>query len=391
MILRLKSFFNRNLNNRYKMHLNLLTTFGEVATYAGYILLAVFVLLVMITVHEFGHYVSGKIFGFGINEFAIGMGPKLFKKVKKNGEVFSIRLLPIGGFCAFKGEDEEDDDPTAFNNKKPWQRIIVLISGALMNYLLALLIIIIMFGAYGQTALVPVYLDDNPEYSQQYSLQSKDIIIKVEGKSIYLTTDLMDAIDGKKQGDIVNFTVKRGSEFCDIKVMLRTDTDFKNVEDQKTLYSALGISYSTDENGQLINGGLYSTSVKYGFFGTIGKSFEYSFKVGSSIFTVLGQLLTGRLGINSLGGTVTTVTTTANAIKFGGFINLLNIASFIGVNLAIFNLLPIPALDGSRVVFTAIEWIRKKPLNRRVEGIIHGVGIVLLLLFAVFVDLQRCF
>ncbi len=373
------------------MQFNLLTTFGEVATYAGYILLAVLVLLVMITVHEFGHYVAGKIFGFGITEFSIGMGPKLFKRVKKNGEVFSVRLLPIGGFCAFKGEDEDSDDPTAFNNKKPWQRIIVLISGALMNYLLALLIIIIMFGVYGQTALVPVYLDDDPAYSAEYSLQSKDIIIEAEGKSIYLTTDLMDAIDGKKQGEIVKFTVKRNGEFCDISVMLRADADFKNVEDQKTLYSALGISYGTDENGQLVNGGLYSTSVRYGFFRTIGKSFEYSFKVGSSIFTVLGQLLTGRLGISALGGTVTTVTTTATAIMSGGLLYLLNISSFIGVNLAIFNLLPIPALDGSRVVFTAIEWIRKKPLNRRVEGIIHGVGIVLILLFAVFVDLQRCF
>ena len=109
------------------------------------------------------------------------------------------------------------------------------------------------------------------------------------------------------------------------------------------------------------------------------------------IFTVLGQLITGALGISSVGGTVTTISVTAEAIKVGGFRNLLNISSFIGVNLAVFNLLPIPALDGSRVVFTLIEGIRKKPLNRNVEGIIHTVGLFALLLFAVFVDLQRCF
>ena len=143
--------------------------------------------------------------------------------------------------------------------------------------------------------------------------------------------------------------------------------------------------------GALIDGGLYSTSVRYGFFRTIGRSFEYSFKLAGSIFTVLGQLITGALGISAVGGTVTTITVAADAIKIGGIRNLLTITSFIGVNLAVFNLLPFPALDGSRVVFTAIEAVRKKPLPRRVEGLIHTVGLFLLLLFAVFVDLQRCF
>lgn len=115
----------------------------------GYVVLAIVVLLIMITVHEFGHYVAGKAFGFGIEEFAIGFGPKLYSRTRKSGEIFSVRALPIGGFCAFKGEDEDDEDPKAFNNRKPWQRIIVLVAGALMNYLLALLLIFVLFGAYG--------------------------------------------------------------------------------------------------------------------------------------------------------------------------------------------------------------------------------------------------
>ena len=127
------------------MNFLLLTSFGEVMSYIGYILLAVLVLLVMITVHELGHYIAGKIFGFGIQEFAIGFGPKIYKKEKKNGEIFSVRLFPLGGFCSFKGEDEKGEDPEDFNNKKPWQRLIVLVSGAFMNYLLALLIIIFTF------------------------------------------------------------------------------------------------------------------------------------------------------------------------------------------------------------------------------------------------------
>ena len=366
-----------------------MASFAEVISYAGYVLLAVLVLLAMITVHEFGHFIAGKIFGFGIDEFAIGFGPKLFSKKKKNGEVFSIRLLPIGGFCAFRGEDKDDEDPSAFNNKKPWQRIIVLVSGAFMNYLLALLLIILMFGIYGQSALMTGKLSGEGE--EGYSFYERDVILTANGKNAYMLTDLMNAVNGKKQGEEVPFTVYRDGVKKDITVKMICDADFKSVEDVTTLYKALGVYYETDETGGIVNGGMYSTSVRLGFFATIGRSFDYSFKVAGTVFKVLGELLTGALGIKSLGGTVTTVAVAADAIKTGGFKYLLNVASFIGVNLAVFNLLPIPALDGSRAVFTAVEWVRGKPLNRRVEGIIHTVGFVLILLFAVIVDLQRCF
>ena len=368
-----------------------LSSFGQVMEYVGYIALAILILLIMITVHEFGHYIAGKIFGFGIDEFAIGFGPKLFSKKKKNGELFSVRLLPIGGFCAFRGEDEDSEDPTAFNNKKWWQRIVVLVSGALMNYVLALLVIMLMFGIYGQTALVTYKMQPTTEIGTEYCFQEKDVILSAEGKNIYLVTDLMDVVENREKGDLVDFKVRRAGKECNIKIQLRTSTDFKNVEDMNGLYSALGIYYQTDSDGQMQDGGLYATSIRFGFFETIGRSFEYSFMLAGTIFTILGQLITGALGINSLGGTITTVAVTADAIKIGGFRQILNMTSFIGVNLAVFNLLPFPALDGSRVVFTVIEGIRKKPLNRKVEGIIHTIGLFALLAFAVFVDLQRCF
>ncbi len=371
------------------MDLLLLASFGEVMRYIGYILVAILILLIMITVHEAGHYFAGKILGFGINEFAIGFGPKIYKKTKKNGEVFSIRLLPVGGFCSFKGEDKDDLDPTAFNNKRPWKRIIVLVSGALMNYLLALLIIMIMFGGYGQSAFKTTYINPDANYTVENSLQAGDIITNINGKNVYLTTDMMSALDGKKQGDEVPFSLFRDGEFITVNVVMRSDVSINNVEDLKPVYMAIG-AYKLDGE-EVVGYGLVNANVRFGFFTTIGHSFEYSFKLAGTIFTVLGQLLTGRLGLSSMGGTITTIAVTADAIMVGGFKYLLYISSFIGVNLAVFNLLPIPSLDGSRVVFCLIEWIFKKPVPRKVEGIIHGVGLVLILLFAVLIDLQRCF
>ena len=368
----------------------LLSSFAEVSSYILYILLAIIILLVMITVHEFGHYIAGKIFGFGIEEFAIGFGPKIYSKTRKNGEKFSLRLIPLGGFCSFTGEDADSADPKAFNNKKPWQRIIVLISGALMNYVLAVLVISLMFGIYGHSAVMAYKMEENSTVNHEYTLTERDVIVSCNNKNIYMITDLMSALDGKNKDELIDFCVYRRGEYKNLKIIMQENADFSNVEDVQKLSKVLGIYYNVSEDGAL-DSGFRTTGLKEGFFITIAKSFEFSFKLAGTIFTILGQLITGSLGINSLGGTVTTITVTANAIKTGGLWSLLNITSFIGVNLAVFNLLPIPALDGSRVVFTVIEWIRKKPLNRRVEGIIHTVGFILIMVFAIFVDLQSCF
>ena len=339
-----------------------LANFTEILQYAGYVLIAVLVLLAMITVHEFGHYITGKMLGFGIEEFAIGFGPKLFSKTKKNGEIFSVRLLPLGGFCAFLGEDKDEADPKAFNNRKPWQRLIVLVSGAAMNYIFALLLICVMFGGYGTTALMAYEVSpENPSgitLTEENSFISRDKIVSVNGKNVFIVTDLISAIEGKKAGETVPFEIVRKGEKKNIEILLRADASFYSVEDLTTLCRSLGIKYSEDENGTLLSHGLATTSVRRGFFDTIGASFQYSARLAGTVFTVLHQLLTGKIGISSLGGTITTISVAANVIKAGSLWGLMNIASFIGVNLAVFNLLPIPALDGSRALFAIIEWIR---------------------------------
>lgn len=376
-----------------------LLSFAGVMRTIGAVCLAILILLVMVTVHEFGHYIAGKIFKFKINEFAVGFGPALLKHTKKNGEVVSLRVFPLGGYCAFEGEDEENSHPDAFNNKKPWQRIIVLVSGALMNYILALILIIISFYACGQLLLM-TYRVDPAEYTQNgipiagYTFCDEDVIIRCEGKNVYLTSDLMSALDGKKEGDLATFTVSRktdeGRKVMDVSVILRADANFENLTDTNALWEAIGIAKQRAEDGTqtyMIASAAYKG---FGFFETLGRSFVYSFQIGGTIFKVLGQLLTGDLGLSAFGGPITTIKLTSE-IASRSLQQFLEIAAYIGVNLAVFNLLPIPALDGSKVVFTAIEWVRGKPLNRKVEGIIHAVGFVLLLGFAVLVDLLQLF
>ena len=371
----------------------------------GGVLLAVVILLVMVTIHEFGHYVAGKILGFKINEFSVGFGPALFKKrSKKTGELFALRVIPLGGYCAFDGEDEyEDETPQSeqpfsemqtqeekvaeqkqdeypepkgerFNDQAPWKRIIVLIAGATMNYLLALFLIFAMFGFIGQ----PLYEVTAPREGKYLApvYEAGDIIETVEGKNVYLITDYLDILNGKQKGDVVEVGVIRQGERTVLQVALEQDASFVNMSDTGTLLGALGLD------------GLRMVTYKNGFFPTLGRSVVYSFKIGGTVLRSLGELLTGKLGLEAMGGPVTTITVTAQAASSGA-LQFLNIAALIGVNLAVFNLLPIPALDGCKVIFCLIEWIRKKPVNRKVETIIHFVGIIALFAFAILVDILQ--
>lgn len=368
--------------------MNLLSV-SSVLSVIGSVLLAILILLAMITVHEFGHYVAGKALKFKINEFAVGFGPKLFKRTsKKSGELFSVRALPLGGFCAFEGEDgEEGESDGAFVKMAPWKRIIVLISGPLMNYVLALLLIIISMFAFGQ----PVYridgvapADGGTVYSQ-YSLKEGDLLLKVNGTRVFMITDITSALNGAEEGDTVSVLVFRGGKEVAGEVMLRASCNFTGTEQASNVWRALGLDTHVKADGNKY----WSVGVegyRHGFFGTIGNSFLYSFKIAGTIFKVLGELFTGQLGLSSFGGPVTTIKLTSE-IASKSAQSFFEIAAYIGINLAVFNLLPIPALDGSKVVFCLIEWIFRKPVPRKIEAVIHSVGFILILVFAVTVDI----
>ena len=373
-----------------------LLSVSSVMSTIGSVLLAILILLVMITVHEFGHYLAGKALKFKISKFAIGFGPKIFKrKSKKTGELFSIRALPLGGFCAFDGEDGEDEEEVndGFTSKAPWKRIIVLLAGPIMNYILALFLIIVSMFAFGQQVFKVGGMDWGTEETAAsyekyvgHSLEEGDLILEVNGRRVYLITDMMSALKNKTEGDIVPILVIRGGEEVTEDVLLRSNCDFKNSNEISKLWRAFGIGTVQRGDGTYWN--ISADNYRLGFFQTIGGSFVYSFKIAGTIFKVLGELLTGNLGLSSMGGPVTTIKLTSE-IATQSLQSFFEIAAYIGVNLAVFNLLPIPALDGSKVVFCLIEWIFRKPVPRKIEAIIHAVGFVLILVFAVVVDILQ--
>lgn len=417
------------------MLINLLAFVDTIKSIGG-VVLAIAILLAMVTIHEFGHYVAGKLLGFKINEFAVGFGPAIFKKrSKKTGELFALRIIPLGGYCAFDGEDdgeetanpeepfeevkntqnsqneggrveanEEYPEPKGerFNDQAPWKRIIVLIAGATMNYLLALLIIIATFACLGRPVYQVVKGEPGEKPSQgsvetyETGFQTGDIILEINGKTVYMITDCLDELNGKKQGDMVEVTVLRAGEERVIEIALIEDATVKNMSDNSAVFFALGIAYReevTNEKGetqmQITRGGALSTQTyREGFFQTIGNTFVYSYKLAGTVLRSLGELLTGKLGIDAMGGPITTITVTAEAAS-SSLLSFLNIAALLGVNLAVFNLLPVPALDGCKVIFCLIEWIRKKPVNRKVETMIHFAGIIFLFGFAILVDILQ--
>ena len=432
-----------------------LLTFSDIMKNAGGVLAAVAVLLAMVTIHEFGHYLAGKILGFKINEFSVGFGPAIFKKrSKKTGELFALRVVPLGGYCAFDGEDDADeeteksnedkknaaDEPFAemaetgesgekagslrseeieeenqaqsgkegesgypepkgirFNDQPPWKRIIVLLAGATMNYLLGLLLIFVMFVSVGRPMYSVVkekpdkneeaaangvrsslFLDTQDGEAEENGLCTGDVIVRIEGKKVYLISDYLSALKGKNAGDTAKIEVlreengERVSRIVEVTLAV-SSSEFDALTKTGYMVRSLGV-YA-----------LAPVTQREGFGRAAGDSFAYSFKEAGMVLSSLGQLITGKIPLKSMGGPITTIRITSQQAT-SGWLSFLNIASFIGVNLAVFNLLPIPALDGSKIVFCIIEWIRKKPINRKVEAMIHFIGIIVLFGFAILVD-----
>lgn len=365
----------------------LLATFASVMETIGFILLGLLMLMFMVVIHELGHYTAGRILGFKINEFGIGFGPPIFKrKLKKSGMVFSVRPIPLGGFCSFEGEDDaENDSPGAFEKQAPWKRLIVLFSGAFANLISGWLIIVIFFSAYGQ--ILPSVRNVHADSVNIGVLEPGDVFLKVGGKTLNILeiADYSDAFS--EAGDTVEVVVLRDGK--QVKLTLTKSTCVSGTYDENGNFVA-DYDEETGEPESYYGFGFTSVlgAVKLPFGLALGRSFSFMFFLVYKILALLGSLITGNLALSNVGGPVTTITVMAEAAS-GGLQTMMYVVSLVSANLAVMNLLPLPALDGSRMVFCIIEWIFKKPVNKKVEAAIHAAGFVVLLLFAVFVDIFR--
>lgn len=423
--------------------LELTCSFSSSLKSIGNVLLAFVILMIMVLIHETGHYTAGKLLKFKINEFSVGMGPKIFSKKKKNGEVVSLRMLPLGGFCAFEDENGEGTSADSFNAQKPWKRLIVLVSGALFNFVSAIIICVILFSAYGETvAVVKKVYDYAP--AQNQLLQSGDVIYKINGKTVFVLDDISRYMDDemtitvlKPNGEEVTYSgltresyysvtvktlskeylsgeralavgdmiykvdgktvskkndfglyVAEGGETLTLTVA-NGEQEFVYEVQKSDVYSALDISETAYSGiGMAVGYQNYNFVQNKGFFVAFGRVFGYCGEVAMLVLRTLGGLLTGIVGVDQVGGPVSTIVMTSQVVSYG-FSSILALFVLISVNLAVFNLLPVPALDGCRMVFVLIEWIVGKPVNRKVEGWINTIGLVLLLVFVVLIDLLK--
>ncbi len=383
----------------------------------GRIAAAILVFGIIIMVHELGHFIAAKCMGVKVNEFAIGMGPKLFKFGKKETQ-YSLRLFPIGGYCAMEGEDSAgggevklnpDDassgelevpdsppkpDPRAFNQKKVWRRMIIILAGPVMNLVLGFVLLIGYYGfcilpdADGRVQFSSTTIhsleEDTPSY--QTGLRPGDTILKVDGKTVFTDRDLAMLLQNDEDG-VFDMQVRREADGKPQKVRLE------------------GVTFEivTEENGsRYLNYDFYVKGIPQTFASTIVQSAKMECTVSVMIWRTLGGMLTGQYGLNDLSGPVGTVDAIGDVVVDAakqehwqiGLGNVLMLVVLISVNVGLFNLLPVPALDGGRFLFLLIELVFRKPVPPKYEGMIHAIGLLLLfglIILVTFSDILKLF
>lgn len=334
------------------------------------IVFAILLFSLLIFIHELGHFVAAKLSGVQVNEFAIFMGPAIFKK-QVGQTLYSIRCIPIGGYCAMEGEDGDSDNPKAFGRAKWWKRFIILIAGAAMNFLAGLLIFGILY-LPGNKVVVPVIHDfaDCCVFNTENGLQEGDEILSLDGEKIYVNNDISLLLN------------LHPGIYHDVEVL----RDGKKLVFENLQMGHTHISETGEES--LHYGFAFGQVKEVGFLGKLDFVWKMSLDTVRTVRLSLQMLVSGQAGLNDMTGPVGIVqimsetaensSSTADAV-----LNMLYFGGFIAINLAVMNLLPIPALDGGRIVAllltTGIEAIIRKKIDPKYEAYIHGVGMVLLL------------
>ena len=328
-----------------------------------YVLLAIVMLGIIVTVHEFGHYTVGRLCGIGIVEFSVGFGPRLLGW-KRKGIQYSLRAIPLGGYCAFVGEDQRSDDPRAMNNQPVWKRFLTVLSGPLMNFVLAFVVCAAMLNAYFIAETYPIVdqvIADMP--AVQAGLQPGDKILQVNG--VELTDD--------SAGVSLRLTTMQSGD-------MTQPIDLVIERDGQTMSYAVTAAPVTDESGKATRYqiGIVFSSRTYSFFESLREAGSYMVETTGMMLNSLKNLIFKGEGLEDTAGTVGIIAVVAQQAREGMYM-VLWLMYIISLNLGIMNLLPIPALDGGRLLFLIVEAIRRKPIPPEKEGLVHGIGMVLLL------------
>ena len=340
------------------------------------ILFAILFFSLIIFVHELGHFLTARFFKVTVHEFAIGMGPKILSWGKKETK-YSIRAIPVGGYCKMEGEDEDSDNEGSFSRKPWYARLIILASGAGMNIILGFVVCIVyvsVLSSYTGSVVTTSVESVIAEAEAANYIRPGDKIVEINGSDVNINRDIDFAImrAGKKPLDIV---VERNGEEKSFTVNPYVVKDEKGNEQ-----AYIGVSLMTEKPG-VIN--------------VLHESLFQTIWMGKTVFVSLGMIISGEAGMNEVSGPVGVVSTMSSVAQYGGIIaliNLLMMGSLISINIGIMNLLPLPALDGGRILFVLIEAIRRKPIPPEKEGIVHTIGIILLfglMIFATWNDIMR--
>lgn len=333
------------------------------------IVIAVLFFELIIVIHEGGHFIAAKLMKIKVNEFSIGMGPKLFQ-IKRGDTDYTLRIIPFGGYCAMEGEDKDSDDENAFVNKKVIQRIFVVVAGALMNLLLGILIILGMVCSQNLVG-VPTIADFDEDAVSSSVLRVDDRILAIDGMRVYTTTDISTGFS-RSPDDEVEFLVRRDGEAQTVNARFNTQTI---------------------DGKQYIDMDFYLYGVEKNVPNVIKETLRQFMSFCRIIFLSVHDLITGKYGLSDMSGPVGAVSVVSGAVKIS-LTSTFRIMALLTINIGIFNLFPFPALDGWRLFVLAYEGIFRKKMPSKYEWMINAVGLAVLLglmCLVTFSDITRLF
>lgn len=334
------------------------------------ILIAILFFEVIIIVHEGGHYAAARLMKIKVNEFSVGMGPKIFQ-FEKNGTKYSLRWVLFGGYCSMEGENDASSDENAFGNKKVWQRIVVVVAGAVMNLILGFIVVLVLVSSQDLVGTLQVAKFEDGAVSQSCGLRAGDVIKSIDGMRIYSTNDISTGLTRIPDSTVDMVVERDGSEQ---KIQVTFDTE----------------EY---EGRQYIKMDFWMLGVEKTVPNVLSRAFAETASYARSVFLSVHDLLTGRYGISDMSGPVGAVSVMSDAVK-ASTLSVMRLMALLTINVGLFNLFPIPALDGGRLFILLGEGITRKKLPQKAEYLINAVGLVLLLGFmciVTFSDITKLF